>query len=84
MDKKLETKKVVKITEKQKAARAMNSGKGREKRKENLQTKKEEPKHEEYDLNSDDDDEYGASSDDETFVISKKSKKQPVKPLKRK
>lgn len=75
MDQKPETKKVVKITEKQKAARAANLAKGREKKKENLKLKNEEPKHDEYDIGSDDDDEYDASSEEETFVVSKKKPK---------
>ncbi|HRP37416.1 MAG TPA: hypothetical protein PLS50_06435, partial [Candidatus Dojkabacteria bacterium] len=74
-----ETKKVVTITEKQKAARAANLEKGRAKKREKLLTKgkqkEEEPTHDEYEVD-DSEDEYEASSDEETFVISKQKPKK--------
>ena len=76
MENKDDTKKVVKITEKQKAARMANLEKGRAKRKEMMNKKKETPKHEEYDLEDLYDGDGDDSSDDETFVISKQKPKQ--------
>ena len=80
MENKDDTKKVVKITEKQKAARMANLEKGRAKRKEMMNKKKETPKHEEYDLEDLYDGDGDDSSDDETFVISKqKPKNHPTR-----
>lgn len=78
-----DSKKVVKITEKQKAARTANLEKGRAKKKELAEKKKEAPKHEEYEIGSDDEYEADESSEEETFTISKqKSKQAKSKPSK--
>ena len=65
------------MTDKQKTARLANLERGRAKRKEMIQ-KKKEPKPDEYDISSDDES-YDASSsssesDDGAFIISKKKK----------
>ena len=66
-------KKVVKITDKQKAARKANLAKGREKRMETIKQKKEDTKNEEYDLSSNDgDNDVDESSSDDDLIISRK------------
>lgn len=85
-----EKKKKVKrvMTEKQKAARLANLARGRKKRLENIQQKKEVKPTEEYDLSSQSDSETDSdvSSDNDAFIISKakkakraKTKEPPVK-----
>lgn len=72
---------MTKLTDKQLAARRENLKKGREKRMANLQNKKEEKPHIEYDLESQGSD--SESSSDGDFVISKKKvveKKNGPKP----
>ena len=66
-------KKVVKITDKQKAARKANLAKGREKRMETIKQKKEDTKNEEYDISSNDgDNDADESSSDDDLIISRK------------
>ena len=70
-------KKVVKITDKQKAARKSNLAKGREKRMETIKQKIEDTKNEEYDISSNnvDNDADESSSDDDLII----SRKKPTK-----
>lgn len=70
------------MTDKQKVARLANLERGRKKRLESLQQKKEakekgEP--EEYDLSSDDSESTDTESDADAFIISKKKKSPAVK-----
>ena len=66
-------KKVVKITDKQKAARKANLAKGREKRMETIKQKKEDTKNEEYDISSNDgDNDADESLSDDDLIISRK------------
>ena len=73
------TKKVVKITDKQRAARMANLAKGRKKRMETIKQKKEGLSNDEYDISSNDGDNDNdndeSSSDDDLIISRKKSSK---------
>lgn len=73
------TKKVVKITDKQRAARMANLAKGRKKRMETIKQKKEGLSNDEYDISSNDGDNDNdndeSSSDDDLIISRKKSTK---------
>ncbi len=80
MDTSIAKPKVKKImTPKQKEARLANLAKGRKKRMDGIQNKKQDDKIDEYDLSSDSDmsEDSKSMSDDEAFVISRK--KKPVR-----